>query len=157
MKNKSQFVYVTYISSSAEKVWNALMDPETTRKYWGHLNVSDWKPGSDWRHEDASTGAIRLVGKVVESTPPRRLVITWAFPADAQNQAKHTRVTFDVEPIGAAVRLKVTHDELEPGSEMERGITRGWPAVLSNLKSLLETGQAMEIKALFEYAHKQGY
>jgi uncharacterized protein YndB with AHSA1/START domain len=155
MKNKSQFVYVTYISSSAEKVWNALMDPEMTRKYWGHLNVSDWKAGSNWKHEDASTGQIRLVGKVVESIPPRRLVITWAFPADAENQEKHTRVTFDIEPVGKAVRLKVTHDELEPGSEMERGITRGWPVVLSNLKSLLETGQAMEIKALFEHAHKQ--
>ena len=154
MKNKSQFVYVTYISSSAEKVWNALMDPEMTRKYWGHLNVSDWKVGSGWKHEDASTGQIRLVGKVVESTPPRRLVITWAFPADAQNPEKNTRVTFDIEPAGKAVRLKVTHDELEPGSEMERGITRGWPVVLSNLKTLLETNQAMETKSLFEHAHK---
>jgi uncharacterized protein YndB with AHSA1/START domain len=154
MKNKSQFVYVTYISSSAEKVFNALMDPDMTRKYWGHLNVSDWKVGSDWKHEDASTGQIRLVGKVLESTPPRRLVISWAFPADAQSQEKHTRVTFDIEPAGNAVRLKVTHDELEPGSEMEKGITRGWPVVLSNLKTLLETNQAMEIKALFEHAHK---
>ena len=156
MKNKSQFVYVTYISSSAEKVWNALMDPEMTRRYWAHLNVSDWKVGSSWKHEDASTGEIRLVGKVVESTPPRRLVITWASPADAQNQDKHTRVTFDIEPAGQAVRLKVTHDELEPGSDMERGITRGWPVVLSNLKTLLETNQAMETKALFAHAHKQG-
>ena len=154
MKNKSQFVYATYISSSAEKVWNALMDPDMTRKYWGHLNVSDWKVGSGWKHEDASTGTIRLVGKVVEFTPPRRLVITWAFPADAQNQEKHTRVTFDIEAAGKAVRLKVTHDELEPGSEMERGITRGWPVVLSNLKTLLETNQAMDTKALFEHAHK---
>jgi uncharacterized protein YndB with AHSA1/START domain len=154
MKNKSQFVYVTYISSSAEKVFNALMDPEMTRKYWGHLNVSDWKTGSDWKHEDASTGQIRIVGKVVESTPPRRLVITWAFAADAQAQDKYTRVTFEIEPAGKAVRLKVTHDELESGSEMEKGITRGWPVVLSNLKTLLETNQAMEIKALFEHAHK---
>jgi uncharacterized protein YndB with AHSA1/START domain len=154
MKNKSQFVYVTYISSSVEKVWNALMDPEMTRQYWGHLNVSDWKVGSDWKHEEASTGAIRLVGKVVESTPPRRLVITWAFPADAQNQEKHTRVTFEIVSSGKAVRLTVTHDELEPGSEMERGITRGWPVVLSNLKTLLETGQAMETKPLFEFSRK---
>src|SRR5712664_4077400 len=154
MKNKSQFVYVTYISSTAEKVWNALMDPEMTRKYWGHLNVSDWKVASEWKHQDASTAEIRLVGKVVESTPPRRLVITWAFPADAQNQDKHTCVTFDIEPVGKAVRLKVTHDELESGSDMEKGITRGWPVVLSNPKTLLETGQAMEIKALFEHAHK---
>jgi len=154
MKNKSQFVYVTYISSSAEKVWNALMDPEMTRKYWGHLNVSDWKHGSDWKHEDASTGQIRLVGKVLESTPPKRLVITWAFPADAQDKEKHTRVTFDIEPVGKAVRLKVTHDELESASDMEKGITRGWPVVLSNLKTLLETGEAMDTKSLFEQSKK---
>jgi uncharacterized protein YndB with AHSA1/START domain len=154
MKNKSQFVYVTYISSSAEKVWNALMDPEMTRKYWGHLNVSDWKPGSDWKHEDPSTGQTRIVGKVVEFTPPRRLVITWAFPAEAQDKDKFTRVTFEIESAGKAVRLKVTHDELEPGSEMETGITRGWPVVLSNLKTLLETGHAMETKELFAFSKK---
>jgi uncharacterized protein YndB with AHSA1/START domain len=154
MKNKSQFVYVTYISSSAEKVWNALMDPEMTRKYWGHLNVSDWKVGSDWKHEDPSTGQVRIVGKVVESTPPRRLVITWAFPAEAQVPDKYTRVTFEIESAGKAVRLKVTHDELEPGSEMESGITRGWPVVLSNLKTLLETGNAMETKELFAFSKK---
>jgi uncharacterized protein YndB with AHSA1/START domain len=154
MKNKSQFVYVTYISSSAEKVWNALMDPEMTRKYWGHLNVSDWKVGSDWKHEDPSTGQVRIVGKVVEFTPPRRLVITWAFPAEAQVPDKYTRVTFEIESAGKAVRLKVTHDELEPGSEMESGITRGWPVVLSNLKTLLETGNAMETKELFAFSKK---
>jgi uncharacterized protein YndB with AHSA1/START domain len=154
MKNKSQFVYVTYISSSAEKVWNALMDPEMTRKYWGHLNVSDWKVGSDWKHEDPSTGQVRIVGKVVEFTPPRRLVITWAFPAEAQVPDKYTRVTFEIESAGKAVRLKVTHDELEPGSEMESGITRGWPVVLSNLKTLLETGSAMETKELFAFSKK---
>jgi len=154
MKNKSQFVYVTYISSSAEKVWNALMDPEMTRKYWGHLNVSDWKVGSDWKHEDPSTGQVRIVGKVVEFTPPRRLVITWAFPAEAQVPDKYTRVTFEIESAGKAVRLKVTHDELEPGSEMESGITRGWPVVLSNLKTLLETGSPMETKELFAFSKK---
>ena len=154
MKNKSQFVYVTYISSTVEKVWNALMDPEMTRKYWAPLNVSDWTVGSPWKHEDSSTGETHLVGKVVEATPPRRLVITWASPADAQNQEKHTRVTFEIESSGKATRLKVIHDELEPGSEMERGITRGWPVVLSNLKTLLETGQAMETSSLFEFSRK---
>jgi len=94
------------------------------------------------------------VGKVVESTPPRRLVITWASPADAQNQEKHTRVTFEIESSGKSTRLKVIHDELEPGSEMERGITRGWPVVLSNLKTLVETGHAMETKELFAFSKK---
>ena len=154
MKNKSQFVYVTYISSSAEKVWNALMDPEMTRKYWAHLNVSDWKVGSPWKHEDSSTGETHLIGKVLEVTPPRRLVITWSAPGDEGSEEKHSRVTFEIVSSGKAVRLAVTHDELEPGSEMERGITRGWPVVLSNLKTLLETGQPMETKELFSFSKK---
>ena len=154
MKNKSQFVYVTYISSSAEKVFNALMDPEMTRRYWAHLNVSDWKVGSPWKHEDSSTRETHLVGKVVEVTPPRRLVITWSPPGDEGDEEKHSRVTFEIVSSGKAVRLTVTHDELEPGSEMERGITRGWPVVLSNLKTFLETGQAMETKPLFEFSRK---
>jgi uncharacterized protein YndB with AHSA1/START domain len=94
------------------------------------------------------------VGKVVEFTPPRRLVITWSAPGDEGIEEKHSRVTFEIESSGKATRLKVIHDEMEPGSEMERGITRGWPVVLSNLKTLLETGQAMETKQLFEFSRK---
>ena len=149
MKNKAEFVYVTYISSTPEKVFNALTAPDMTRRYWAHLNVSDWKVGSPWKHENAENGRTDLVGKVIESDPPRRLVISWAFPADKNNEAKHTRVTFLVEPGPAAVRLTVTHEELEPGSDMDKGIRRGWPVVLSNLKTLLETGNAMDTQTLF--------
>ena len=149
MKNKAEFVYVTYISSTPEKVFNALLAPEMTRKYWAHLNVSDWKVGSAWKHEDSNDGTIHLVGKVIESDPPRRLVISWAFPADKDDPAKHTKVTFLVEPGPGAVRLTVTHEDLEPGSDMDKGIRRGWPVVLSNLKTLLETGNAMDTKTLF--------
>ena len=73
-----------------------------TRKYWAHLNVSDWKKGSPWKHEDSNDGKIHLVGKVLESDPPKRLVISWAFPADKDNEAKHSRVTFLIEPGTAA-------------------------------------------------------
>ena len=87
---------------------------------------------------------LKLVGKVAESEPPRRLVITWARPADAENPAKHSRVSFDIEPASdGTVRMTVTHSDLEPGSEMLSGISRGWPIVLSSLKSLLETGKAL--------------
>ena len=142
--DKPQFVYVTYISTTPEKLWNALIDPELTRRYWEHENVSNWKPGSTWEHKRSDAArTVDLVGKVVESTPPRRLVLTWAFPADAANAAKHSRVTFDIEPIEEMVRLTVTHDELEAGSEMLRGITEGWPRVLSSLKTLLETGRPL--------------
>ena len=142
--DKPKFVYVTYISTSPEKLWNALIDAEMTAKYWQHVNVSDWKPGSKWEHRSSDrNGRCRLVGKVVESSPPRRLVMTWAFPADEAQEEKHTRVTFEIEPLGDVVRLTVTHDRLEPGSEMLKGITEGWPKVLSSLKSLLEVGRPL--------------
>ncbi len=142
--DKPRFVYVTYISSTPQKVWNALIDPETTAKYWQHENVSDWKAGSRWEHRAANEErTLRLVGKVIESSPPKRLVMTWALPADDARPEKHSRVTFEIEPVKDVVRLTVTHDEFEPGSEMFKSIQEGWPKVLSSLKSLLETGQPL--------------
>lgn len=142
--DKPRFVYVTYISSTPQKVWNALIDPETTAKYWQHENVSDWKPGSKWEHRSADKDRkLRLVGKVIESSPPKRLVMTWALPADEARPEKHSRVTFEIEPVNDVVRLTVTHDEFEPGSEMFKSIQEGWPKVLSSLKSLLETGRPL--------------
>jgi uncharacterized protein YndB with AHSA1/START domain len=141
---KPQFVYVMYISTTPEKLWNALLDSKMTAKYWQHDNISDWKPGSKWEHRSSDKErALKLVGKVIESTPPRRLVLTWAFPADEAHEAKHSRVTFEIEPVNDVVRLTVTHDHLEPGSEMLQGIMKGWPKVLSSLKSLLETGRPL--------------
>jgi len=142
--DKPDFVYVTYISTSPEKLWKALLDPETTAKYWQHTNVSDWKPGSKWEHRRADKErTVVLVGKVLESTPPRRLVLTWAAPEDAAREEKHSRVTFELEPIGDVVRLTVTHDRFEPGSKMLPSIREGWPKVLSSLKSLLEAGHPL--------------
>ena len=142
--DKPQFVYVTYISTSPEKLWNALIDSKMTAQYWQHENVSDWKPGSKWEHRRSDKErALDLVGKVIESSPPRRLVLTWAFPADEGSEEKHSRVTFDLEPVRGVVRLTVTHDHLEPGSKMLKGIVEGWPKVLSSLKSLLEVGRPL--------------
>jgi uncharacterized protein YndB with AHSA1/START domain len=142
--DKPQFVYVTYISTSPEKLWNALLDPQVTAQYWQHENVSDWKPGSKWEHRASGKDrTLKLVGRVVESSPPRRLVLTWASPADEAREERHSRVTFEIEPIGDIVRLTVTHDRLEPGSEMLEAIKRGWPKVLSSLKSLLEVGRPL--------------
>jgi uncharacterized protein YndB with AHSA1/START domain len=142
--DKQEFVYVTYIATSPEKLWNALIDPETTEKYWQHHNLSDWRSGSPWEHRDCNAQrTLRLVGKVLESSPPRRLVITWAAPDDADRDEGQSRVAFDIEPTRDIVRLTVTHDHLDPGSEMLRGITDGWPKVLSSLKSLLERGKPL--------------
>jgi uncharacterized protein YndB with AHSA1/START domain len=141
---ETAFVYVTYISAKQEQVWKGLLDSEFTSKYWEHDNVSDWKPGSRWEHRKSDgSGKVDMVGKVVESTPPRRLVITWAKPADEGNAAATSRVTIELEPIDSMVKLTVTHDQLVPGSDMLKGISNGWPRVLSSLKSLLETGKPL--------------
>jgi uncharacterized protein YndB with AHSA1/START domain len=142
--DKPAFVYVTYIASTPERVWDALVDPKSTLKYWLKENISDWKTGSTWEHRAAGRGGkIYITGTVVESDRPRRLVLTWAFPEEMAQPEKVSRVTFDVEKLGDAVRLIVVHDKLEPGSDMEMGITDGWPRVLASLKSLLETGTAL--------------
>jgi uncharacterized protein YndB with AHSA1/START domain len=147
-KEKTSFVYVTYIRSTAEKVFDAITKPEIARRYWGHENVSDWTPGSAWQHvrSDAQR-TVDVVGQVAEVSPPTRLVITWASPARANDPAAYSRVTFDVAPYEDMVRLTVTHDELEAGSGMAKGIQQGWPIVLSSLKSLLETGQGIDVYA----------
>ena len=145
---KTSFVYVTYIRSTPEKVFEAITKPEVARRYWGHDNVSDWTPGSTWQHVRANEQrTVELVGKVVDVTPPTRLVITWANASQAGDPASHSRVTFDVAPYDEMVRLTVTHDELEAGSGMAKGIQQGWPIVLSSLKSLLETGQGIDVFA----------
>jgi uncharacterized protein YndB with AHSA1/START domain len=142
--NKTKFVYVTYIASTAEKVFQALTEGPITRQYWGHENVSDWKPGSPWKHlAGDGSGTVRIVGTVAECSRPRRLVVTWAFPQDEPTPAKHTRVSFDIERIEDMVRLTVTHDELEAGSEMDQRIREGWPRVLSSLKTFLESGKPL--------------
>ena len=141
---KSKFTYVTYIATTAETLWKALLDGELTRQYWQHENVSDWKEGSEWEHRRTdATRAVVVLGEVVSASAPNRLVITWADPRDRRKKDRHSRVTFDIETVADMVRLTVTHEDLEPGSEMERKVSQGWPRVLSSLKSLLETGRAL--------------
>ena len=150
---KPSYVYVTYIQTTADRVWRAITDPDVTRTYWmgpnaavpAHMNVSNWKPGSPWEHQRAdATHAVDIAGTVIESTPPTHLVMSWARPAELADTSKHSRVTFHIESIGdALVRLTVTHEGLEKDEKMLSGISSGWPMVLSNLKSLLETGRAL--------------
>jgi uncharacterized protein YndB with AHSA1/START domain/DNA-binding transcriptional ArsR family regulator len=135
------YVYVTYIRASAQQVWQALTDADLTTRYWGHANVSDWQAGSTWEHRRADgSGRVDAVGKVIETDPPTRLVITFEDSPDESREP--SVVTFLVEPHQDIVRLTVTHENL-PNEAMLNGISAGWPAVLANLKSLLETGEVL--------------
>jgi uncharacterized protein YndB with AHSA1/START domain len=147
-KETTSFVYVTYIQSTPDKVFQAITRPELARRYWGHENVSDWQPGSRWEHIRANDErTVELVGKVVEVTPPKRLVMTWTNASQEADPDSYSRVTFDIEEYDDMVRLTVAHDELLAGGGMAKGISKGWPIVLSSLKSFLETGRALDIFA----------
>ncbi|WP_163507729.1 ArsR/SmtB family transcription factor [Fodinicola acaciae] len=136
--DKPSVVYVTYIATTPEKLWNALTDPETTEKYWGHRNVSGWRKGDSWEHQ-RTDGGNDIVGTILEIDPPRRLAHSWA---GVNSQDKVSRVTFDLEPAGDLVKLTVQHHDL-PEEELA-DTTDGWQAVLSSLKSLLETGKPLD-------------
>jgi uncharacterized protein YndB with AHSA1/START domain len=147
-KETTSFVYVIYILSTPEKVFEAITKPDIARRYWGYENISDWKPGSNWEHIRANDErTVELVGQVIEFSPSTRLIITWANASQASDPEAYSRVTFEIERYENMVRLTVSHDELEAGSGMAKGIKQGWPVVLSSLKSLLETGRGLDVFA----------
>jgi uncharacterized protein YndB with AHSA1/START domain len=144
----TSFAYTTYVLSTPQKVFEAITKADIARRYWGHENVSDWKPGSKWEHIRANDErTVELVGQVIEVSPPSRLVISWANASQASDPASYSRVTFEIEEYESMARLIVTHDGLKAGSGMENGIKKGWPIVLSSLKSFLETGRSIDVFA----------
>jgi len=150
--NKPEFVYTIYIKTTPEKLWAAITNAEFSRQYWVHGIISDWKKGSQWRHiTNDDNRTVTVAGEVLESVPPKCLVITWANPADEADASNPSRVTFEIEPIEDMVRLTVVHDKLRAGSEMALKIASGWPRVLSSMKSFLETGTALNTWAGREY------
>jgi uncharacterized protein YndB with AHSA1/START domain len=141
---KPELVYVTYIRTTPENLWAAITQPEFARQYWaGNVNVSDWKKGSKWQHIDGDDKRdVMVVGEVLESIPPKRLVLTWVDPDDA---ADSSRVTFEIEPAGDSVCLTVKHGDFKPASAMAAKVSGGWPRVLSSMKSFLETGHPLNV------------
>ena len=145
----SKFVYVTYIRTSLDELWEALTSSEFTHQYWMGQDVeSDWKAGSSVKF--THDGKIILTGKILASEKPEVLSYTWSMQADEQmRDEKPSRVTFHLERFEAnpeLVKLTVSHDEFPENSKVFPGISDGWPMVLSSLKSLLETKRAMPFK-----------
>jgi uncharacterized protein YndB with AHSA1/START domain len=139
--SKPEFVYVTYIKTTPEKLWEALTSQEMSKLYWfgAHLE-SEWKPGSPWKivHSD---GRIMDSGEIIECDRPKRIVIKWRNEWSAELNAEgFSRCTMDIEQADGAVKLTVMHSIDRPESKFIGAVSGGWPRILSNLKSLLETG-----------------
>ena len=143
--SKPDFAYDIYINASREEVWKGLLEPEFTRQYWFHDNVSDWQEGSRWEHRSrVGEKKVDIVGKVLESVLHEKLVLTWARPGDEADPERTSRVTFelgDVDwPGGPWTSLHLEHTDFGDDHEMRDSVSGGWPMVLSGLKTLLEKG-----------------
>jgi uncharacterized protein YndB with AHSA1/START domain len=142
---KDQFVYVTYIRTTPEKLWKALIDPEFTRKYWAETwQESEWKPGASWRIM-IPDGRVADSGEVLEIEPHRRLVLKWRNEFRPELKAEgYSRLTYQLEKEGNSVKLTVIHEIDKEGSKFIEAVSSGWPHILASLKSLLETGESLE-------------
>jgi len=140
--DRSHFVYVTFIRTTPAKLWEALTDPKFVRQYWfGMTVVCGWQKGSPWKLVKPD-GSIADTGEILEVDPPRRMVIRWQNEWKPELKAEGpSRCTFELEPTGGAVKLTVTHEIDRPDSKLITAVSGGWPVVVSNLKSLLETGE----------------
>ena len=139
---ETRYVYVTFIRTTPQTLWSALTAKEFTRQYWfGMHQESEWVAGSPWRLV-FSDGRIADAGEILESDPPKRLVIKWRneFRPELTTEG-YSRCTMELEPVDDAVKLTITHVMGQPESKLIEAVSGGWPRILSNLKSLLETGQ----------------
>src|SRR4051794_12355569 len=149
--DRPSFVYTTYIRTTPEQLWQALTDPAFTRRYWNASFETDWKPGSAMTWDLGGIVVADPEQVVLESEPYRRLSFTWhtfspelnashGFSQEVSDRIgaeQRSKATFDIEPVGDAVKLTVTHDGLDPDGIVKSMISNGWPLVLSRLKSLL--------------------
>ncbi len=145
-------VFEIYIRTTPERLWEAITDPETRRKYhFGSVPVTDWKPGSRIEMQHPKAPGPLGEGEVLEADPPRRLVHTMvALWSDDVRSEGSSRVTWEIEPVGDSCRLLLTHDELREGANPE--IYGGWPMILSGLKTWLETGELLTTPGSLMYA-----
>ena len=140
----SRFVYVTYIRTTPETLWRALIEPEFTRRFWcGTWQESAWEPGAAWKIM-IPDGRVGDSGEVVEIVPHRRLVLTWRneFKPELREEG-YSRLTYELEPVGDSVKLTLVHEIDRPDSKLIGAVSQGWPHLLASLKTLLETGEPL--------------
>jgi uncharacterized protein YndB with AHSA1/START domain len=139
----SKFCYASYIRTTPAELWEALLDPDRIPQYWfGVRTECDWQVGSAWKNVSPS-GQVLDAGEIVEAEPRRRLAIRWRHQFKPELAAEGDSLcTIELEPAGTAVRLTVTHANDKGESRLIDAVATGWPKVISNLKSLLETGSA---------------
>ncbi|PJZ75351.1 SRPBCC family protein [Leptospira neocaledonica] len=159
-ESEIKFIYSTYIASSPEKVWEALTNSEFSQKYWfGSKIEGDWRVGGGFKFLDPN-GELLVVGKILKYDKPFLLSYTWELPpgftsvppeikARLEKSKEPTRVTYILKPMKDLTKLTVLHEDLLPEDFIENpdtfvGLNNGWPAILSSLKSLLETGKALQ-------------
>jgi uncharacterized protein YndB with AHSA1/START domain len=145
--NDARFVYVTYIRTTPERLWQALTTPEFSRQYWWGREVeSDFRPGSPIRYRYDDGAELDIEGEILAADPPALLSYTFTDPGARDRAETPSRVTFEIEPAGdfeGVVRLTVTHDRFTPGSPSYAGVSSGWPDILASLKTVLETGEPL--------------
>jgi uncharacterized protein YndB with AHSA1/START domain len=141
MTNASTFVYVTFIRTTPEKLWSAITTPDFMKQYWFGMHFeTDWKKGSPWQLVFPD-GRVADGGEIVEFDPPRRLVLKWRNEWKPEFKAEgYARCTMELEAVDGAVKLSITHVMDRADSKFIQAVSGGWPRILSNLKSLLETG-----------------
>lgn len=144
--SKPEFVYMTVIAAPPEEVWKGLTTAEFTRQYWHNTRVrSDYETGSkiEFLNEDDSVG---VAGEILSAEFPKELAYTWEFTGKDSPAAGDppSRVTFKLERLNAGTRLTVVHDQLVEGTQTASMISFGWPHVIAGLKTLLETGHAVD-------------
>jgi uncharacterized protein YndB with AHSA1/START domain len=141
----SEFVYVTIIRTTPEKLWRALTEPEFTRKFWvDTVQECEWKVGASWKLI-VPDGRVADAGEIVEIDRPRKLVLTWQHHLFPDLTAEgFSRLTYELEAMGSSVKLTVTHTMDQKDSKLVKAVSKGWPSILSSLKSLLETGEPLE-------------
>ena len=145
---ESNFVYVTFIRTTLEKLWSALTDPEQMKQYWLGVHIqSDWKTGSGWKMF-LPDGTLADTGEILVIERPRRIQLKWRNEFRPELKAEgFSLCTIELEPYGSSVRLSVTHSIERTESKFIQAVSGGWPMILSNLKSLLETGQIVLTEA----------